>query len=225
VILAHPSAAAQPALCRPAPPQSIHHPARSIRPPSTPQGNRKVIDGMASGSAKVLEAVLKLVDAYDLYGRWVCVCVWVGVDGVDETKMKVGQRILGVCLGGVVAMRRSRGGQSSADKVCGLFLWSTKPNTPNATTPTPPPRSVAYPKHHSQDDISDIYLLPHHTRGVFVNIALQVRHQSVFRVSHCCGRVVSACVCSVQWLWLDGCGTCWVSLLLSVRVNSCTFFN
>ena len=35
-------------------------------------------------------------------------------------------------------------------------------------------RSVAYPKHHSQDDISDIYLLPHHTRGVFVNIALQV---------------------------------------------------
>lgn len=33
---------------------------------------------------------------------------------------------------------------------------------------------MAYPKHHSQDDISDIYLLPHHTHGVFVNIALQV---------------------------------------------------
>jgi hypothetical protein len=33
---------------------------------------------------------------------------------------------------------------------------------------------VAYPKRHSQDDISDIYLLPHHTRGVFVNCALQV---------------------------------------------------
>lgn len=35
--------------------------------------------------------------------------------------------------------------------------------------------SVAYPKRHSQDDISDIYLLPAATRGVFVNIALQVR--------------------------------------------------
>ncbi|GBF90940.1 sucrose-phosphate synthase-like [Raphidocelis subcapitata] len=64
-------------------------------------GNREVIDGMAPGSARVLESVLKLVDAYDLYG------------------------------------------------------------------------CVAYPKRHSQDDISDIYLLPHHTRGVFVNIALQ----------------------------------------------------
>ncbi|KAI8473309.1 MAG: hypothetical protein J3K34DRAFT_519144 [Monoraphidium minutum] len=64
-------------------------------------GNRKVIDGMAPSSAKVLDSVLKLVDAYDLYG------------------------------------------------------------------------SVAYPKRHGQGDISDIYLLPHHTRGVFVNIALQ----------------------------------------------------
>lgn len=33
--------------------------------------------------------------------------------------------------------------------------------------------SVAYPKHHTQADISDIYLFAHHTRGVFVNIALQ----------------------------------------------------
>eukprot|EP00878_Enallax_costatus_P003956 GHUV01004177.1.p1 GENE.GHUV01004177.1~~GHUV01004177.1.p1 ORF type:complete len:1210 (+),score=383.57 GHUV01004177.1:125-3754(+) len=64
-------------------------------------GNREVIDGMAPGSAKVLEQVLKLIDSYDLYG------------------------------------------------------------------------SVAYPKRHSQDDISDIYLLPAATRGVFVNIALQ----------------------------------------------------
>ncbi|KIY93356.1 sucrose-phosphate synthase [Monoraphidium neglectum] len=32
-------------------------------------GNRKVIDGMAASSAKVLESVLKMVDAYDLYGR------------------------------------------------------------------------------------------------------------------------------------------------------------
>jgi sucrose-phosphate synthase len=32
---------------------------------------------------------------------------------------------------------------------------------------------VAYPKRHTQDDISDIYLLPAATRGVFVNIALQ----------------------------------------------------
>ena len=56
---------------------------------------------MPSGSQKVLTQVLKLIDAYDLYG------------------------------------------------------------------------SVAYPKHHSQKDISDIYLFAGETRGVFVNIALQ----------------------------------------------------
>ena len=33
------------------------------------QGNRDSIDAMAPGSAKILEQVLKLVDAYDLYGR------------------------------------------------------------------------------------------------------------------------------------------------------------
>ena len=33
--------------------------------------------------------------------------------------------------------------------------------------------SVAYPKHHQQTDISDIYLFARETRGVFVNIALQ----------------------------------------------------
>lgn len=64
-------------------------------------GNREIIDSMAPGSVKVMDAVLKLIDAYDLYG------------------------------------------------------------------------SVAYPKKHTQDDISDIYLLPAATRGVFVNIALQ----------------------------------------------------
>ena len=67
----------------------------------------QVIDSMAPGSAKVLDQVLKLIDAYDLYG------------------------------------------------------------------------SVAYPKRHTQDDISDIYLLPAATRGVFVNIALQVRHSTL----------------------------------------------
>lgn len=65
------------------------------------QGNRDNIDGMASGSAKVLQQVLKLVDAHDLYG------------------------------------------------------------------------SVAYPKRHTQADISDIYRLPFATRGVFTNVALQ----------------------------------------------------
>ncbi|GIL46817.1 hypothetical protein Vafri_3695, partial [Volvox africanus] len=64
-------------------------------------GNRDAIDSMASGSARVMEGVLKLVDAYDLYG------------------------------------------------------------------------SVAYPKRHSQSDISDIYHLAAATRGVFVNVALQ----------------------------------------------------
>lgn len=33
--------------------------------------------------------------------------------------------------------------------------------------------SVAYPKHHTQADITDIYRFAHATRGVFVNIALQ----------------------------------------------------
>ena len=33
--------------------------------------------------------------------------------------------------------------------------------------------SVAYPKKHSQDDISDIYRLPLATHGIFTNIALQ----------------------------------------------------
>ena len=33
---------------------------------------------------------------------------------------------------------------------------------------------VAYPKHHTQADISDIYLLATATKGVFVNVALQV---------------------------------------------------
>lgn len=32
------------------------------------QGNREHIDGMASGSQKVLQDVLKLIDTYDLYG-------------------------------------------------------------------------------------------------------------------------------------------------------------
>ena len=64
-------------------------------------GNRGNIDSMAGGSQKVLTQVLKLIDAYDLYG------------------------------------------------------------------------SVAYPKHHGQSDISDIYLFAADTKGVFVNIALQ----------------------------------------------------
>jgi len=47
--------------------------------------------------------------------------------------------------------------------------------------------SVAYPKKHQQKDISDIYLLPFATRGIFTNVALQepfgltvieVRHSS-----------------------------------------------
>jgi hypothetical protein len=33
--------------------------------------------------------------------------------------------------------------------------------------------SVAYPKRHQQKDISDIYLLPFATRGIFTNVALQ----------------------------------------------------
>ncbi len=56
---------------------------------------------MAAGSAQVLQQVLRLIDAHDLYG------------------------------------------------------------------------SVAYPKKHTQKDISDIYLLPFATRGVFTNVALQ----------------------------------------------------
>lgn len=64
-------------------------------------GNRTNIDNMAQGSQKVLDKVLRLVDAYDLYG------------------------------------------------------------------------SVAYPKRHESDQVTDIYRYAHRTRGVFVNIALQ----------------------------------------------------
>ncbi|GAB4822201.1 hypothetical protein N2152v2_009247 [Parachlorella kessleri] len=64
-------------------------------------GNRDNVDSMAGGSQKVLVQVLKLIDAYDLYG------------------------------------------------------------------------SVAYPKHHTQVEISDIYNFAAITRGVFVNPALQ----------------------------------------------------
>lgn len=39
--------------------------------------------------------------------------------------------------------------------------------------------SVAYPKRHSQADISDIYHLAAATRGVFVNVALQVSDEKV----------------------------------------------
>jgi hypothetical protein len=75
-------------------------------------GNREIIDSMAPGSVKVMDQVLKLIDAYDLYG------------------------------------------------------------------------SVAYPKQHTQNDISDIYLLPAATRGVFVNIALQVGGGALTGAAH-----------------------------------------
>jgi hypothetical protein len=94
-------------------------------------GNREIIDSMAPGSVKVMDQVLKLIDAYDLYG------------------------------------------------------------------------SVAYPKKHTQNDISDIYLLPAATRGVFVNIALQVRGVMTQEApkefcsgSVCFGLHPGACSCS-----------------------------
>jgi len=54
--------------------------------------------------------------------------------------------------------------------------------------------SVAYPKRHTQNDISDIYLFPRSTHGVFTNIALQEpfgltvievsnRHTSLFHIT------------------------------------------
>lgn len=51
-------------------PTVAHH--QSALPPSLPllaaQGNRDNIDGMPSGTQKVLTQVLKLVDAHDLVG-------------------------------------------------------------------------------------------------------------------------------------------------------------
>ena len=45
--------------------------------------------------------------------------------------------------------------------------------------------SVAYPKKHQQKDISDIYLLPFATRGIFTNVALQEPFGlTVIEVSH-----------------------------------------
>ncbi|KAK9809313.1 hypothetical protein WJX73_004061 [Symbiochloris irregularis] len=78
-----------------------NHTLRSLANLVLIMGNRDNIDSMASGSSKVLQQVLRLVDSHDLYG------------------------------------------------------------------------SVAYPKKHSQADISDIYRLPQATRGVFTNVALQ----------------------------------------------------
>ncbi len=48
--------------------------------------------------------------------------------------------------------------------------------------------SVAYPKRHTQNDISDIYLFPRSTHGVFTNIALQEPFGlTVIEVRrHCC---------------------------------------
>ncbi len=44
-------------------------------------------------------------------------------------------------------------------------------------------RSVAYPKHHNQSDISDIYMLAGATRGIFTNVALQARAPRMFVAS------------------------------------------
>ena len=52
-------------------------------------------------------------------------------------------------------------------------LWKTlRPPSP-LSRPAPFVRSVAYPKHHTQIEISDIYNFAAATRGVFVNPALQ----------------------------------------------------
>ncbi len=45
--------------------------------------------------------------------------------------------------------------------------------------------SVAYPKHHTQKDISDIYLFSAATRGIFTNVALQVGQYNTRWVLDC----------------------------------------
>ena len=61
---------------------------------------------------------------------------------------------------------------------CGYHeFWVEDTSASPAHTPRPDSRSsmqVAYPKRHTQADISDIYLLATATKGVFVNVALQV---------------------------------------------------
>lgn len=97
-------------------------------PPHGLQGNRDNIDSMASGSQKVLTQVLKLIDSHDL--------VSIGWRG----SLRAGT---GSCAGSrVVGRARAR---------------------PTAWWLLLHPRglqygSVAYPKHHTQMDISDIYL-------------------------------------------------------------------
>lgn len=101
---------------------------------------------MASGTQKVLTQVLKLVDAHDLVRR--------GAGGRAAAQQ---------CSSAAAQQPTCAvAGRSAARMLC----W---PNAPCPSCPSlagpnlaplPPPQygSVAYPKHHTQKDISDIYL-------------------------------------------------------------------
>ena len=57
--------------------------------------------------------------------------------------------------------------------------------------------SVAYPKRHTQKDISDIYRLSLATHGVFTNVALQEPFGlTVIEVSWCTGQLMP-CICCI----------------------------
>ena len=111
---------------------------------------------MDQGSQRVMESVLKVIDEYDLYGQVSC-GDFMGERGFPP-----------------------------------LFVWRPVCEVSLPLGFTPPSYSytfcqslssachvqVAYPKHHTQGDISDIYLLVTSTKGVFVNAALQVSASS-----------------------------------------------
>ena len=145
------------------------------------QGNRDTIDGMAGGSAKVIQQVLKLVDGYDLYGR----CASSGYT-------QPGYLVTALLLTRKQASRQAGRQADRAQPIAASFsasLARVRPaakwhvckalSSPVSHRSSRLPKqgvlccSVAYPKRHTQADISDIYRLPLATRGVFTNVALQ----------------------------------------------------
>lgn len=106
---------------------------------------------MASGTQKVLTQVLKLVDAHDLVRRGRAGQLLAGGRG----GVRRSAATMAVCklaaLGEERSMHRVFCGFWQPDEVCKVMV---------APPPCSQPQygSVAYPKHHTQQDISDIYL-------------------------------------------------------------------
>lgn len=105
---------------------------------------------MASGTQKVLTQVLKLVDAHDLVRRG-------GGPGAGAGGRGQGA---GMWRSATTVCTRAWGGESSLHRLLAARRGAVSAMRGAAPLPCPQPQygSVAYPKHHTQQDISDIYL-------------------------------------------------------------------